>query len=202
MLDDEDDLLAQLFENGRINALLAWPIVVLYFIVLIESISDWDLPWIVFTLTCTVVILIPPAIQRSYVAMLPWELLLVASFPVIVRALDVSTLANTFSTYLSIAALALILTVELHVLSRVKVTHWFAVVFVVLTTLAAAGGWAIIRWNMDRFLDTDLLSTNEALMVEFLWVLAAGLVAGVVFDLYFRRRAGRLRQTFSWVIRR
>ena len=202
MLDDEEDLLEQLFENGRINAIFAWPIVGVFFVVLVESLIDWDLQWIVFTLAATVVILIPPAHQRSPMVMLPWELLLLSSFPMMVRAIDISTLANTFAMYLSIAALALIITVELHVLSRVQVTHWFAVIFVVLTTLASVGAWSIVRWNMDLFLGTNLLTTNEELMIEFLWVLAAGVVAGVAFDLYFRRRARRLRRTLMWVIRR
>lgn len=202
MIDRSDDLLVQLFESGRVNAILAWLIAGVFVVVLIESLLDRDLPWVIFATAMTAIVLVPPIQQRTPLVMLPWELLVLASFPVVVRAAEISALANTFATYLSIAAFALILTVELHVLSRVTVTHWFAVTFVVLATLATAGAWAILRWNLDTFLGTSHLTTNEALMHEFLYVLAAGLVAGVVFDLYFRRRARTLRRSLMWVIRR
>lgn len=209
MFDDREDLLEGLFESGRTNAILAWFIVVLFLLVWVESLLDWDRQWVVFTTGLIVIVLVPPVSQRTPMVMLPWELLLLASVPVVARALDLSAIANDFTTYLSIAALALIVTVELHILSRVSVTHWFAVVIVVLATLAVAAAWGIIRWLMDRHLDTQFLPhpydqdlANEALMIEFVWVLLAGIVAGVLFDLYFRRRAGRLRRSLWWVIRR
>lgn len=198
----DDDLFHQLFESGRLNAILSWAVVAIFLLVLGESIWDRDLPWIAFTAVTTTIILLPPLSRRSVYVMLPWELLLVASFPMLVRGLEVSTLANTFATFLAMAALALIVTTELHVLSRITVTHWFAITFVVLATLAIAGAWAIVRWHMDRMLDTALLTTNDALMIEFAWVLLAGLVAGIAFDLYFRRRSRRLRATLRGVLRR
>lgn len=209
MTDPGDDLLAQLFESGRANAILAWVVVGLFAIVLLESALDRDLQWVIFTGVLIAIVLVPPASQRAPVVMLPWELLVLTSLPVVSRALEISQLANDFATFLSIAALALIVTVELHVLSRVRVTHWFAVVVVMLATLAIAGAWAIVRWTLDRYRGTEFIPhpydpdlANEALMIEFFWVLVAGLVAGVLFDLYFRRRAGRLRRSLAWVIRR
>jgi hypothetical protein len=38
-------------------------------------------------------------------------------------------------------------------------------------------------------------------MSEFLWVTAAGLVAGVLFDAYFKRRGSRLRRRIREVLR-
>lgn len=209
MRDDPEDLLEQLFESGRANAILAWIIAGLFVLVWVESLLTWDRQWLVFTLALLAIVLVPPVSQRSPMIMLPWELLVLTSFPVVARTLEISQLANDFTTYLSIAAVALIVVVELHVLARVRVTHWFAVVVVVLATLAVAAAWAIVRWLMDRHLDTAYLLyhgdqdlANEALMIEFFWVLLAGLVAGVLFDLYFRRRAGRLRNSLWGVIRR
>lgn len=209
MRTDSEDLLEQLFESGRANAILSWLLVGLFVLVLLESLIDWDRQWIVFTSALIAIVVIPPASQRSPMVMLPWELLAIASVPVVARTLELSQLTNDFATYLAIAAVALIVVTELHVLARVEVTHWFAVVLVVLTTLAVAAAWAIVRWLMDRYLDTEFIPhpedqdlANEALMIEFGWVLLAGIAAGVLFDLYFRRRAGRLRRSLLWVIRR
>lgn len=207
-MENYEDVLEQLFESGRLNAILAWVVVGLFVLVWIESLLDGDIQWIIFTAGLIVIVLLPPVTNRTPLVMLPWELLVVSSLPVTARALELSRLVNDFATYISIAGLALIVITELHVLSRVQVTHWFAVLSVAMATLAVAAGWTIIRWFMDQYFGTAyLLHTsqdlaNEYLMYEFMWVSAAGIVGGIVFDLYFRQRTGRLRRSLMWVIRR
>ncbi|MCU4743743.1 hypothetical protein OB955_08790 [Halobacteria archaeon AArc-m2/3/4] len=197
----ESDTLEALFEDGRVNAAISWLLVGFLGLVFLESLLDFDLLWIVFTAVTAAVVLLPPLYRGSLYVMLPWEVLVLALFPITARALELGEL-STFASYLSLAALALLIVVELHILQQVQVTHWFAILSVVMATLAAGGAWAIIRWNLDNWYGTSYLTTNEALMVEFAWITLAGLAAGVVFDLYFRRRTGRLRQTLGWVIRR
>lgn len=192
-MDAPDDLLEALFLDSRINAALGWPVVVVLGLVLVESALDLDLQWVLFTGLTAVVVLLPPLARRSPFVMLPWELLGLASLPVLVRALELSALANTTASYLAIAALALVITAELHVLAWVRVTHWFAIGFVVLATLAVSGWWALVRWGLDSVAGTAYLTTNQALMEEFAAVTVAGLGAGVVFDLYFRDRTRHLR---------
>jgi NhaP-type Na+/H+ or K+/H+ antiporter len=98
-------------------------------------------------------------------------------------------------TYLSVAAIALIVAVELHVFTPVKMNQAFAVSFVVVATLAAAGVWAVARFVLDETLGTAFLldpTLTEAeiehdLMLEFVYSTAAGVLGGVVFEWYFRR---------------
>lgn len=193
-MDRDDDLLEALFLDSQVNAALGWPVVAVLGIVLVESGLDGDLQWALFSGATAVVVVLPPLARRSPYVMLPWELLGLASLPVLVRTFQVSTFANTTATYVSIAALALLITAELHVLTSVRVTHWFAVGFVVLATLAVAGWWTVVRWTLDLVAGTDYLTTNDALMWELWSVAGAGLVAGVLFDLYFRDRTKRLRR--------
>ena len=68
--------------------------------------------------------------------------------------------------------------------------------FVVITTMAAAGLWAVGQWLSDLYLGTGFLlgrGTEEeveaALMWDFVAATVAGLAAGVLFEFYFRRRA-------------
>ena len=198
----------QLFRDGRTNALIAWVLVVTLWLVLAESVLDFDLIWIAFVAVTSVVVLLPPATYRDWRVMLPWELLVLATLPITVRALFGGEL-GTFAYYLSVAALALLITVELHLFTSLRVTHWFAVAFVVMTTLAAAAAWAVVRWLFDRHLGTEFLlqpgvsqdAANAALMVEFLWVTLAGLAAGVLFDAYFRRRDRQLRRAIGRMVR-
>jgi len=185
------DALETLFRNGRNNAVLAWLLVGVLAVAFVESAVDVDYLWVVFVGFVGAVVLIPPTAYREWRVMLPWELLVLALAPILVRGVFGGTV-GTFAAYLSLAALALIVIVELHMFTSLRVTHWFAVVLVVLTTLAAVAAWTVVRWNADRYLGTAYLVDNETLMTEWLYVTLAGLVAGVLFDGYFRRRDRQL----------
>lgn len=205
---DVTDTLGALFKNSRTNAIISWLLVGVLGLVFIESLLDVDRLWILFVGITGVIVVLPAVVYRDWRVMLPWELLTLALLPILVRALAGGEL-GIFGYYLSVAALALLITVELHMFTAVKLNHWFAVFFVVLTTLASVAAWSVIRWNSDRLLGTEFLlepgvsqdAANAALMVEFMWVAVAGLVAGVLFDAYFRRRgrrlAGRLRRVIG-----
>jgi len=203
------DQLAKLFKNGRTNAIISWLLVGVLGLVFVESLFDFDRLWMLFVAATTVIVLIPPVAHREWRMMLPWELLTLALLPILVRALAGGEI-GLFGYYLSVAGLALIVTVELHMFTELRLTHWFAVLFVVLTTLASVAAWSVVRWNMDQRLGTEFLiqpgvdqdAANAALMVEFIWVTLAGLVAGVLFDAYFRGRGRQLRRRVRRRMRR
>lgn len=203
------DALARLFKNGRTNAIASWLLVGVLGLVFIESLFDFDRLWMLFVASTTVIVLIPPVAYREWRMMLPWELLTLALLPILVRALAGGEV-GIFGYYLSVAGLALIVTVELHMFTDLQLTHWFAVLFVVLTTLASVAAWSVVRWNMDQQLGTEFLispavsqdTANAALMLEFMWVTLAGVVAGILFDAYFRGRGRQLRRRLRQVGRR
>jgi len=196
-----EDRLARLFRSGRTNALIAWAMVAVLVGVFVESFLGFDLRPMALVAAITGIVVAPAVAARDPQVMLPWEVLGLALLPILVRALLGGEL-GTFATYLAIAALALIITVELHMFTSLRVTHWFAVLFVVLTTMATAAAWTVLRWNADRLLGTEYLATNEALMMEWIYVTLAGVAAGVLFDAYFRRRGARLRRAIRRVVRR
>jgi hypothetical protein len=196
-----EDRLAELFRSGRTNALIAWAMVAVLAGAFVESLLSFDLRPMILVAAIAAVVVAPTVAARDPQVMLPWEVLGLALLPILVRAL-LGGEPGVFATYLAIAAFALICTVELHMFTSLRVTHWFAVLFVVLTTMASAAAWTVVRWNADRVLGTEYLTTNEALMIEWLYVTAAGVVAGVLFDAYFRRRGRRLRRAIKRVVRR
>jgi uncharacterized membrane protein YqjE len=200
-IEELEDTLTQLFRDGRTNAIAAWVMVGVLLLVFAESVLDVDYRWIAFVAVVGFVTLIPPAAYRDWRVMLPWELLVIALFPILIRGVLGGTV-GTFATYFALAGLALLVIVELHMFTALSVTHWFAVVLVVLTTLGAVAAWTVFRWNADRYLGTSFLTDNEALMVEWLWVTLAGFGAGVLFDGYFRRRDQQLNRVIRGVIRR
>jgi hypothetical protein len=191
-----EDVLARLFRDGWTNAVVAWVLVAVLGGVLVESVLDVDLLWITFVVATAAIVLVPPVAYREWRVMLPWELLAFALMPILVRAFVGGEL-GVFAYYLSVAALALLVTVELHTFTPLEMTHWFAVLFVTMTTMASVAAWTVVRWWSDIVLGTAFLTDNEALMTEWVYVALAGLAAGVIFDAYFRRRdrqlAGLLR---------
>lgn len=196
-----EDALERLFRDGRVNALLAWAMLAILALVFVESVADWDRQWMLFVTAAGAIAVLPAAAHRDWRVMLPWELLALALLPILVRGLFGGTV-GTFATYLSVAALALLVTVELHMFTSLTVTDWFAVAFVVLGTMATVAVWTVVRWHLDRSFGTAYLSTNEVLMYEWLSVTFAGLAAGLLFDSYFRRRDRRLRRAIRRVVRR
>ncbi len=176
-----------LVEDKRVNAGLAWVLVVFLLAVVGGSLLQDDLLWAAFAGSVAVLALVPPVAFRNTEAMLPWEVLVLAALPVLGRELATLALTTRVATYLSVAALALIVAVELHVFTPVRMNHWFAVLFVVVATIATAGVWAVVQWLSDIYLGTHLLHSEYQLMWSFVYATVTGVVAGVIFEWYFRR---------------
>jgi hypothetical protein len=188
-----EDLLA----DRRTNALIGWFLLAFLALVVGESVLDSDLAWAVFVSVVLGISLIPPVAFRNPEVMLPWEVIAMAALPTFGRAIATFNLTSDLNMYLSVAALALIIVVELDLFTQVTLTLGFAIVFVVLTTLAAAGVWAVFRWQMDIWLGTEFLLVpgvddrviHDDLMIEFIYSAVAGVLAALTFELYIRRRA-------------
>jgi hypothetical protein len=196
--------LADLLTDTRANLVLAWILVGMFALVAIESVLTADYLWAAFAVVVVLVVVLPPLATRQVQRMPPWEVVLLAGLPVVGRAVATLQLTSTLGTYLSIAALALLVAVDIHMFTTVRMNVGFAVLFVVVTTLAAAGLWALVRWGSDLYLGTELLlvpgpdgvltdadmaAIEEALMWEFVASGVVGLVAGLLFEGYIRRRS-------------
>jgi hypothetical protein len=194
--------LRRLVERRRLNAVLGWAFVAALCLICVGAAVDGQPLWAGFTLVLVLLAVVPPIAFRNPDAMLPWEVLALASIPSLGRLLVVGqtvgdvTLTGRVTTYVAVAAVALIVAVELDVFTPVRMSDSFAVGFVAITTVAAAGLWAEVRWLSDVLLGTGLLldgrpehAVEEALMWDFVAATVAGVAAGVLFECYFRRYA-------------
>jgi small basic protein len=187
----------RLLADSPNNALVGWLLLVFLAGVVAESLATGDLAWAVFVAGVLGLCIAPPIVFRDPEAMLPWEVIALAALPTFGRAVATFELTSDINVFLSVAALALIVAVELDLLTDVQLTVGFAIAFVVLATLATAGAWAVFRWSMDTVVGTQFLlkpgvdsqTVHDELMGEFVYSAVAGVLAGVVFELYFRRRA-------------
>ncbi len=187
----------QLLRGARFNAILAWVITGVVALVAVGSFLVGDPLWSFFAVAVLVLIVVPPLAFLSPQVMLPWEVLLLAALPILGRTVATFEVSSQIATYLSVAALALIVAVELQTFTTVRMTPSFAVAFVVITTLATAGIWSVVRWSADIWLGTgfiealgpDEAAQERAVMLEFVASFIAGTLAGLIFEFYVRRVA-------------
>ncbi|SFK84305.1 hypothetical protein SAMN04487950_1387 [Halogranum rubrum] len=196
--------LRDVVERRQANAILGWLLVGFLTLVAGAELVERDLLWAGFTLAVVALTIVPAVVYRDPLAMLPWEVIALASLPMLGRALVTGqqvggiTLSGRVTTYFAVAAVALIIAVELDVFTPVKMNYSFAVLFVVIATTAAAGVWAIAQWLSDIYLGTNFLlgrptttSPETELMWDFVAATLAGIGAGLLFEFYFRRRRDR-----------
>ncbi|WP_254271365.1 hypothetical protein [Haloarcula marina] len=190
-----------LLRDRRTNAILAWTLVAIVAAVVLASVVNGQLLWAAFAAAVAALAVLPPVALWNRDAMLPWEILLLAALPVVGRAFATVRVTGNVATYLSVAAIALIVAVELHVFTPVRMTPRFAVVFVAVATMATAGVWAVVRWVADQTLGTAFIlnpaltehAIERAIMWEFVASTIAGVGAGVVFAVYVSRQIGTTR---------
>lgn len=180
--------LGRFVENNRTNAVLAWALVAVLVAVAVESALTGGLLWAGLAAVVVVLAVVPAAVTGRPTASLPWELLVVAALPLAARTLGVVT---QVATYLAVTAVALVVAVELTAFTDVEMAPAFAVVFVVLTTMAVAGAWTVAQWLSDRLLATAFLSTRTALMWDLAVASATGVLGGLAYALYFRHQGAR-----------
>lgn len=190
---DDRDHIEHVLADTTVNAVLAWSLVVVLAILVATHALVGNLRWAVFTAAVIGIIVWPALLRASATVMPPWYLIALFILPVLAEALAPGL--YDLLIYAGVATAVLLLAVELHRLTAIRLSPTFAVVLVTLTTLAAAALWNMLLWLVDVTLDTayildgrDVDTLNEVLMVEFATATAVGLVAGITFEWAFRRR--------------
>lgn len=197
-----DDRLFDLTKTVGRDILVAWLLVVVVVFVAAASIAVGDILWGGFAFVVVILAIVPTVLYRDPRIVLPWQVLVLAALPVFGRIFAADSIIVTFSTYLGLAALALIIAVELDSFTSVRMSSGFAVTFVIVATLAATGIWAVLRWSLDITLGTTFLldpalsesAIEWGLMWEFVYSMIGGLLGGLIFELYFRRRRPTLQK--------
>ncbi|MBB6646564.1 hypothetical protein [Halobellus ruber] len=174
------------------DALAAWAITVGLVAAVGQFRVTGEPDWALFTTLLVAVVVVVPLATRDPAVTVPAELLAVAALPVAVRAAGAFPQATPF---VAAAALAMLVAVVLDAFTSLSMTPRFAAVFVVITTMAAAGTWAAGTFAADTVAGTAFVTDKTELMWDLVVATAAGIGAGVLLDVYFRfsDRIDRLR---------
>jgi hypothetical protein len=192
MPDRRPASLSSLVRDSRRNAVLTWALIAVACGAAVTSLWRGNLLWTGFAVVVAGLAAAPSVTSHSPQTTFYWPVVAIASLPVLGRALASNPLTGAVGLYLSVAALALLLAAALQTETAVRMTPAFAVGFVVATTLATAGIWAVVRWSAASVGIAPFGLTHDQLMWEFVASAVAGSVAGVLFPVIGRR--GPLRR--------
>ncbi|WP_123539129.1 hypothetical protein [Halosimplex salinum] len=173
-----------LVEDRSRNAVVSWSLVAVLSVVVVLDVLRGDLLWAVFTAVVVAVAALPAVVTRDRSVVVSWEALALATVPLVARLAGRSV---ELLTYVSVATLALLVALEIVAFTDAEMPPWFAVTFVVMTTMTVAALWAVVQYHADALLGTELLSSRTALMWDLLGATGVGIAAGVVFEFYFLR---------------
>jgi hypothetical protein len=184
--------LRSLLSPHRADAAAAWALTLVLVGAVGQFLNRGEPEWAVFTALLVAVAVVVPAATRDPSVTIPAELLALVTLPVVVRAAGALPQATPF---VAAAGLALLVAVVLDAFTSLSMTPRFAAVFVVLTTMAAAGAWAVGAWAADTLIGTAFVAGKTELMWDLVVATAVGVGAGLVLDGYFHvsDRIDRLR---------
>ncbi|WP_251342130.1 hypothetical protein [Haloplanus halophilus] len=183
--------LRSLLVNRRVDAGVAWAVTAALPAAAVALVRLGEPDWAALALLAAGVATLVPALAGDPTVTVPGELLALAALPFVVRA---AGLFPGVTTFLAMAALTLLVVVVLDAFTSLSMTPRFAAVFVVVATMALAGAWTVVVFAADVLFGTAFVTGRTELMWDLVAATGAGVLAGVVFDLYVEHsdRIGRL----------
>lgn len=172
-----------LVDSRSVGATLSWVLIAVFAASAAVGLLAGDLPGALYAVAVVAAALVPPALARDGTVLVDWRVLAIAAVPVAARRIGP---LGEATAYASVAALALLVAVEVDAFSTAEMPPWFAVLFVVLTTLTAAALWGVVQYFSDALLGTSFLADRTELMRDLLAATLVGVGAGVGFELFFR----------------
>ena len=189
---EEVNKLGKLLKSTSLNAFIGWTMVSFLFLMAITNLVHGRLTWSILSVF-VIIITIPALLLRKPSVMPSWYFIAIAIMPIIGGTTAYYFFSEGIPAYFSVATIALLLTAEVDRFTSVHMNYKFAIVLVVITTLAVSGIWNLLRWTTDVTLGTTFLlddrsyeAINTAVMYEFICATIAGIAAGILFGWYFR----------------
>mgnify|MGYP006274164257 CR=1 FL=1 len=181
-----------LYESKTRNFILSMMASLAFLTVCIDTFLNEQYAWFGLSLFVLMLSILPAVAYRDTVSA-PWEILFIAALPFLHKIAGIQLLSNAAVSYISVSAVALLVVVELEEFTSLRTNAFFAVFLTAVVTVAMAGFWALMRWFSDLYLGTALITSEEHLMWEFTAATAIGIVFGLLFHYYFKRRTDDAR---------
>ncbi|WP_407355173.1 hypothetical protein [Methanolobus sp. WCC5] len=187
------DRLSKLLRNTPVNAFAGWAMVVLLSLLGIINLMNGRLTWFALIVLVICIIIAPALLLRKFSVMPSWYFVVLAIIPILGSTTAYYFFLTAIPVYFSVATIALLLAAEISWFTSVRMHYKFAIVLVVVTTLAMSGLWHLLQWSLDINLGTTFLldgrssdEINAHVMYRFIYATLTGIAAGLFFGWYFR----------------
>lgn len=169
--------------EGRANAAFSWLVVAGLAVTALDSIASFRPVAAAMALLFAAVAVVPAAVGDSRTSAYPWTLLAISAAPAYVQSYG-SGVVETFAVFVGVATLALVAVLDVHLLTRVRLSTAFTTAFVAVGTMGLAGFWAVLQWALDLAVGSGFPETNAQLMWGFVTASVAGVLTALVFERY------------------
>ncbi|WP_094227630.1 hypothetical protein [Methanolobus psychrotolerans] len=188
------DRLSKLLRNTPLNAFFGWTMVFLLSLLGIVNMMDGRFMWFALIVLVICIIIAPAIILHKLSVMPSWYFIILTIIPIIGNTTAYHFFLTGIPVYFSVATIALLLAAEISWFTSVRMHYKFALLLVVITTLAMSGLWHLLQWVLDVNLGTAFLldgrspeEINTHVMHRFIYATITGIAAGLLFGWYFRK---------------
>ncbi|TGC09009.1 hypothetical protein CUN85_08250 [Methanolobus halotolerans] len=191
---EQIDRLTKLLRDTSLNALIGWSMVFVLLLLGFVNLMDGRFTWFILIILVICIITTPAVILRNVSVMPSWYFIVIAIMPILGNTTAYHLFLTSIPVYFAVATIALLLAAEISWFTSVRMHYKFAILLVVITTLAMSGLWHLLQWTLDTNFGTTFLlddrsyeAINAAVMYKFIYATITGIAAGMLFGLYFRK---------------
>jgi uncharacterized membrane protein YjdF len=142
--------------------------------------------------------LVPAVVTRRWSLTLPWQVnLLIALSLYLHVAGEIQGFYVLYYPYydkiahlvsgITVSVLAFVIVLLLDRFSRLNLTRWMIVGFIIIAAMAMEGFWEIYEWLFDTFLGTNLQYGLDDTMLDMISVLIGAIVVALAGNRYLSR---------------
>ncbi|MCK9297603.1 MAG: DUF2238 domain-containing protein [Methanoculleus sp.] len=142
--------------------------------------------------------LVPAVVTRRWSITLPWQvnLLIVLSLYLHIAGESRGLYMLYYPYYdkiahlisgITVSVLAFVIVLLLDRFSRLNLSRWMIVGFVVIAAMAMEGFWEIYEWLFDTFLGTNLQHGLDDTMLDMIFVLVGSVIVALAGNRYLTR---------------
>jgi hypothetical protein len=193
MVTRQLDKLNKILKNTPLNAFAGWTMVLFLTLLGIGNFIYGRFMWTILIAFVIGIIIIPAIRMRKLSVMPSWYFIFLAILPIVGSSTAWYFFSTSIPFYISVATISLLVAAEINWFTSVKMTYKFAILLVIVTTLAISGLWHLVEWLLDIYFGTSYLlggispdAINDAVMYQFIYATIAGVAAGALFGWHFR----------------
>jgi len=192
------EIVAQALRDPKrmLEAELSWVSSLALFFSTVYLVIRLDIMWAAFGASALCLLILPIIMTRDPFKAPPWEMALILVIPVFLHissAWDPAEGApmwwddlTAIAFSLAFATVGFLLTVELQLYTDVRMNGSFALFFVFMFTVAAAGFWKVFEYVGGLVTGDPTIGDNADVMIFFVWTFVGGALMGVIYDLYVK----------------